>query len=98
MGLAGMQQQRYSPWLVCLPPFLIQIFVLLMAPLDGGRFQNACLLASAPFWACALYILARYDSLLRLGLHFIRWGLVAFLLVGGPIFYYLFGFSENYSK
>jgi hypothetical protein len=93
-----MQQQTHSPWLVCLPPFLIQIVALAVAPLDGGRSQNACVLASIPFWACALFVLARYDRLPRLGLHFIRWGLIAFLLIGSPILYCLLGFAESFSN
>lgn len=90
-----MQQQTHSPWLVCLPPFLIQVMVFLTSPLDGGRDQGACLLASAPFWLCALFILARYDPLPRAGLLFIRWGLFAFLLLGSPILYYFWrSFSD----
>src|ERR1035438_4599624 len=95
---ADMQQQTHSPWLVCLPPFLIQILAICAMPMDGGRCQNACLLASAPFWACSLYLLARYDPLPRLGLHFIRWGLIAFILIGSPILYYFLGFAEHFSN
>jgi hypothetical protein len=94
-----MQQQTHSPWLVCLPPFLTQILAISVTPLDGGKSQNACFLASAPFWACALFILARYDDRLpRLGLLFIRWGLIAFILIGAPVLYYLLGLAERFSN
>lgn len=93
-----MQQKTHSPWLLCLPPFVMQILAFSVMPLDAGRSQTACFLASAPFWVCSLYILARFDPLPRLGAHFIRWGLVPFILIGWPIMYYFLGFANRYSN
>jgi hypothetical protein len=54
--------------------------------LDGGTTQNACALASLLFWTCSASLLWWHDGRAsRLDLFFLRWGLLAFVLIGTPL-------------
>jgi hypothetical protein len=68
---------------------VIQLLALFIesTSLDGGTTLNACALASLLFWTCSgSLFLWRRGRASRIDLLFFRWGLVAFVLVGTPLF------------
>src|SRR5437867_3331810 len=67
---------------------LIQLLALFMTCtiIDGGITQGACTLASLLFWTCSVSLLWWHDGLVsRMELFFLRWGLLAFVLIGTPL-------------
>ena len=89
-----MPQETQIPWRASRPALVIQglaLFVTCTAP-DAGRSMNACVLASLPFWACSVFLLSWHgDRVPRPGLLFVRWGLLAFVLLGTPVLIHLLG-------
>src|SRR5262249_52735396 len=54
--------------------------------LDGGITEGACALASLLFWTCAASLLWWHEGRAsRVDLIFLRWGLLAFVLIGTPL-------------
>jgi hypothetical protein len=54
--------------------------------LDGGITDGACTLASLLFWASSASLLWWHEGRTsRLELFFLRWGLLAFVLIGTPL-------------
>jgi hypothetical protein len=52
---------------------------------DGGITSKAVMLASLLFWTCAASLLWWHDGRAsRVDLFFLRWGLLAFVLIGTP--------------
>jgi hypothetical protein len=68
---------------------VIQLLALFITgtSLDGGATLNSCALASLLFWTCAISLLS-WDGgrTSHVKLFFLRWGLLAFVLIGTPLF------------
>jgi hypothetical protein len=80
-----MIQMDRIPWTYA---FVIQVLALVMASTaqDGGATQNACTLASLLFWSCsASLVLWHRGRVSRTDVLFLRWGLLAFVLIGTPV-------------
>ena len=61
-------------------------WLILGSAMDGGITQNAVTLASLLFWTCAAALLTRCRGRASgIGLLFLRWGLLAFVLFGTPV-------------
>jgi hypothetical protein len=76
------------PWRFGTHASVIQLLALFMAStlLDRGITQGACTLASLLFWTCSTLLLWWHDGRAsRLEVFFLRWGLLAFLLLGTPL-------------
>ena len=86
---AGMIQQERIPCRCGTHASVIQLFALLIigSALDGGTTQYACTLASLLFWTCSGSLLLWHRGRAsRIDLLFLRWGLLAFVLIGTPLF------------
>lgn len=84
-----MVQQVRIPLRYGIHASIIQLvaWLLTSAMLDGGRTQGAFALASLFFWICAASLLWwRQNQTSRFDQFFLRWGLLAFVLVGTPLF------------
>src|SRR5437773_11575302 len=87
-GRARMIQQERIPWRFGIHASVIQLLALFIAgtSVDGGTTLNASALASLGFWSCAVSLLwwhrGRASRTERL---FLRWGLLAFVLIGTPL-------------
>src|ERR1700693_1742871 len=67
---------------------VIQLLALFISSglMDRGTTLNACTLASLLFWTCSVSVLSWHRGRVsRMGLLFLRWGLLAFVLVGTPL-------------
>src|SRR5437879_306103 len=83
-----MIQQDGRPWRFGIHASVIQLLALFLAglSLDGGITEGACTLASLQFWTCSASLLWWHDGRAsRTDLFFLRWGLLAFVLVGTPL-------------
>jgi len=65
----------------------IQLLALLIAGsvMDGGRTLSACTLASLLFWTCTVSLVAWRGCGSGIDLLFLRWGLIAFAMIGTPV-------------
>ena len=72
-------QPIHQAWLI---QFAALLFIASTIP-DGGIALNACILASALFWACAgLLLLWHHRHPSRMFALFLRWGLLLFATLG----------------
>ena len=82
-----MIQQDRMPWRFGTHASVIQLLALFMsASPDAGINQGACTLASLLFWTCSASLLWWHGGRVsRMDLFFLRWGLLAFVLIGTPL-------------
>src|SRR5262245_62548060 len=83
-----MIQQQRMPWRFGTHASLIQLLALFIAGSspDGGTTLDACALASLLFWTCSASILFWHRCRgSRMALLSLRWGLLAFVLIGTPL-------------
>jgi hypothetical protein len=83
-----MIQQHRMPWRFGTHASVIQLLALFItgASPDAGVATGACTLASLLFWTCSASLLWWHQSrALRIDLFFLRWGLLAFVLIGTPL-------------
>jgi hypothetical protein len=76
------------PWHFGIHASAIQLLALILADtaLDGGIDGRACTLASLLFWTCSTLLLRMRGCCPWYGgLLFLRWGLLAFVLIGTPV-------------
>ena len=87
--MSEVTQQQHVPRRFGAHASVIQLLAsfIIGSALDGGSTQNAGTLASLLFWTCAASLLAwRRDRASGIDLFFLRWGLMAFVLIGTPLF------------
>jgi hypothetical protein len=84
-----MSQRDRIPWRFGTHASLIQLLAMFAADtgLDGHVTEGACALASLLFWTCAALLLLRWRAgrPSRVALFFLRWGLLAFVVIGTPL-------------
>ena len=83
-----MIQQERMPWRFGTHASVIQLLAWLTigAALDGGITEGAFALASLLFWAFSATLLWWHEGrVARVELVFLRWGLLAFVLIGTPL-------------
>src|SRR5262249_4670640 len=83
-----MIQQDRMPWRFGTHASVIQLLALFITStsLDGGITQGAGTLASLLFWICSASLLWWHEGRAsRVELFFLRWGLLAFVLIGTPL-------------
>src|SRR5262245_17885770 len=84
-----MTQHERMPWRFGTHASVIQLVALFVTStsVDGDTTLNACALASLLFWSCSVSLLFWHRGRAsRIDLLFLRWGLLAFVLIGTPLF------------